>query len=90
MIIPGRYGYSIICDKCNKTKNYDISIISKEAVSKYNRKRTFCGDCIQKRIHREDLDYVHYTAEELAYMSKSENLKERESSLNDLMSAFFI
>lgn len=53
-------GIYIICDKCHSTirTNYD-HMMTKKAIEKYKNKKSYCGRCIQKRIHRgnEDWDY---------------------------------
>jgi len=49
-------GLYFTCDKCgNFVKR--TSIFSEKLIKKYSKKKTFCGRCIQGRIHRNDPDW---------------------------------
>ena len=61
--IDGAY---LICDKCYSQKNINpITMLTKDAREKYKLKRIFCGKCIQKRIHKKDLNWRY--SDEFSY-----------------------
>jgi len=51
-------GIYIICDKCHSVIRVNYSyMMTKKAILYYEKKKSYCGRCIQNRIHRNDKDW---------------------------------
>jgi hypothetical protein len=55
MITLEMHGLYIVCDKCGRTIRFtDYGWMTDKAIEWYKSKKSYCGRCIQERIHRND------------------------------------
>jgi len=76
-------GITLSCNRCGRIKHCGINWFSTKAIAKYNRKRIYCGRCIQARLNRDNEDFVFH--EEYAYKARPWT-KEEEDAINLLLS----
>ena len=68
-------GIHLICDKCENLIRLSNYWMPKKSIEKYKRKKIFCGRCIQKRLHRNDPNWV-YEKEFFCEPYKSKNVSD--------------
>ena len=57
MLIIRMDNTSIVCDNCDRTIKYNIPGMTKQAIEKYLKKKTYCGRCVQGRINRNNPNF---------------------------------
>ena len=78
-------GVYIVCDKCFDPFR-KLTVLNKKIIEKYKHKYSFCGRCIQERLHRNDPDWDY--DKEFSY--KQEPLSEKEKEYLELLEMFLI
>lgn len=76
MLRMTRGGYVISCDKCGRTIRDDIQSLTRKSAKKYRGKRSYCGLCIQRRLHRNQPDYDYHA--EFKFKSNQEKAEQLE------------
>ena len=69
------YDVRLICDKCGRLIRKNIHIIGPKVRAKYRKKKTFCGRCIQERIHRNDPSFDFDAEFSYSWKSLTDNMK---------------
>lgn len=50
-------GIDMICNKCGRIRRGAVHVISDKFLDKYDKKKIYCGRCIQARLHRSDPEW---------------------------------
>jgi hypothetical protein len=80
-------GVFIVCDKCSDSFR-ELKIINKKTIEKYKHKRSFCGRCIQERLHRNDPDWDY--DKEFSYKQEPWILTKDEEEFLKALELFFM